>query len=88
VEAAGVKNGRKTRLVFQVLDRRDLSTGLFAMNRTVGYTASIVAQMIGRGDIEERGLLSPIRHIPYEPFAEELAARGIHVTVEVITESP
>ncbi|MGD9518653.1 MAG: saccharopine dehydrogenase family protein [Armatimonadota bacterium] len=82
VEARGLRDSRERRLVLQVIDYRDLETGLFAMNRTVGYTASIVAQMIGRGEITEHGLLSPLYHVPYESFTAELARRGITVTEE------
>ena len=43
-------------MLLQVIDRRDLETGLTAMNRTVGFTASIGAQMLGVGSIAKRGL--------------------------------
>ena len=79
VDVRGVKNGRKIRRVHQVIDRRDLSTGLMAMNRTVGYTASIGAQMILRGDIQKRGLLSPLTDVDADLFFKELAKRGITV---------
>jgi lysine 6-dehydrogenase len=77
VDVRGLKDGRRRRLVYQVIDRRDLGSGLMAMNRTVGYTASIGAQMILRGDIQKRGLLSPITDVPADIFFQELQARGI-----------
>jgi saccharopine dehydrogenase-like NADP-dependent oxidoreductase len=49
------------------------------MNRTVGFPASIAAQMILKGEISEKGLLSPIHHIPFDSFMEELGKRGIKV---------
>ena len=49
VEVEGVRDGTARRVVHQVIDRRDLATGLTAMSRTVGYAASIGAQMIGAG---------------------------------------
>jgi len=79
VDAQGIKDGRPRHLVYQVVDRRDVQTGLMAMNRTVGYTCSIGAQMILRGDIRKRGLLSPITDIPAEVFFNELRQRGITV---------
>jgi saccharopine dehydrogenase-like NADP-dependent oxidoreductase len=54
----GVKGGEKIKITYDMLDMRDLETGLFAMNRTVGYTASIVAQMIVNGEIKRKGLLT------------------------------
>lgn len=79
VDVRGIKDGRKRRLLYQVIDLRDLASGLLAMNRTVGYTASIGAQMILRGDIEKRGLLSPLTDIPTDVFFTELRQRGIMV---------
>ena len=77
VDVRGIKNGRRRRLLYQVVDLRDLTSGLLAMNRTVGYTASIGAQMILRGDIQKRGLLSPLTDIPTDIFFTELRERGI-----------
>jgi lysine 6-dehydrogenase len=80
VDVCGWKDGEKQRLVHQVLDWRDLETGLTAMSRTVGYTASIGATMIGTGKITKRGLLAPVNDIPYAPLARELSQRGIRIT--------
>ncbi len=82
VDVRGLKNGRRRRLLYQVIDLRDLESGLLAMNRTVGYTASIGAQMILRGDIKKRGLLSPLTDIPTGIFFAELRGRGISVQRE------
>ena len=51
VEAASMKVGEEERVIQHVIDYRDLETGFTTMNRTEGYTASIVAQMIARGEI-------------------------------------
>ena len=83
IDISGEKDGRRMRAVLQVIDYRDLETGFTAMNRTVGYTTSIGALMIGNGRLKKRGLLSPVRDIPYEMFKQELARRGIHVSEEI-----
>jgi saccharopine dehydrogenase-like NADP-dependent oxidoreductase len=85
VEVKGMKDGQKKRVVYQVIDRRDLQTGFTAMSRTVGYTTSIGAIMIGSGKITKRGVLSPISDIPYRLLAQELARRNIRITSEIIT---
>jgi lysine 6-dehydrogenase len=85
IEVTGTKGGRKARAVYQVVDRRDLKTGFTAMSRTVGYTVSSGAQMIGSGKITKRGLLSPVSDVPYELFAQELGERGIQIASEVVT---
>ncbi|RLB17796.1 MAG: saccharopine dehydrogenase [Deltaproteobacteria bacterium] len=78
----GLKEGRKKRITNSIMIERDLETGLFAMSIGVGYTASIVAQMLGSGQIDRKGLLSPAIDLPYEPFMNELAERGISVKEE------
>lgn len=83
VEANGQLNGEEKRLVFQMVDKRNLETGLMSMNRTVGFTVSIGALMIGTGQLTKRGLLSPINDIPFEPFVKELAARDIQITSSI-----
>ena len=83
VDVKGREGREKKRAVYQVIDRRDLETGFTAMSRTVGYTTSIGALMIGTGKITKRGVLSPINDIPYGPFAQELRKRGIGITSEL-----
>ena len=78
----GLAGGRRIRLTLRMLIERDLETGLMAMSQGVGYTASIVAQMIAANEISAKGLLSPAIHIPYAPFMEQLAKRGIVVDEE------
>lgn len=75
----GEKGGRRLRLTTRLVIERDLQSGLLAMSLGVGWTASIVAQMIARGEIAAPGLLSPVQDIPYEDFMTELARRGIRV---------
>lgn len=65
------------------MNYRDLDIGLTAMSRTVGFTASIGAQMIATGKIAQVGLLSPVRDVPFDLFAIELRRRGIQVTNEM-----
>ena len=84
IDAKGIKDGKKKHVILQSLDYRDLETGFTAMSRTVGYTASIGAQMIVNGKIPKRGVISPVFDIPYEPFAEELRKRNILTTFEEV----
>jgi hypothetical protein len=39
--------------------------------------------MIGPGQITKRGVLSPVTDVPYGPFVQALAARGVQVSAEV-----
>ncbi|MBN1830144.1 MAG: saccharopine dehydrogenase NADP-binding domain-containing protein [Deltaproteobacteria bacterium] len=79
VKAWGIKSGKKVNVTYSLTDYRDLSTGLFAMNRTVGFTASIGAQMILSGKIQQPGVLSPALHVPPQILIEELSRRGMQV---------
>ena len=79
VDVRGLRNGRRIRIIYELFDYRNLATGLMAMNRTVGYTASIGAKMIVRGDITKRGILSPARDVNYRIFRDELKKRGMRI---------
>jgi saccharopine dehydrogenase-like NADP-dependent oxidoreductase len=82
IDVSGEKDNAPGRAVLQVVDFRDLKTGFTAMSRTVGYTTSIGALMIADGRIGKRGLLSPLRDVPYEMLRMELERRGIGVSEE------
>ena len=75
-DARGLKDGKPWRVVCQVIDKRDLSTGLTAMQRTVGFPVSIGAQMILDGRLEKKGIVSP-SEVPFDEFMQELGRRGI-----------
>ncbi len=77
--ACGLKDGKELKIMYDLIDYRDFQTGFFAMNRTVGFTASIGAQMILSGKIAKAGVLSPAQDVPAQVFIEELKARGIQI---------
>ena len=79
IRAWGLKDRKPTEVTVQLTDYRDLPTGLFAMNRTVGYTTSIAAQLILAGDIVKAGVLSPVGDVPVARVVNELKARGMIV---------
>jgi lysine 6-dehydrogenase len=84
VEATGRKAGRARRIAYELVDYRDLDTGFFAMNRTVGYTASIAAHLVARGEVTRSGVLSPTRDVPGARVLDELARRGIKVERRIL----
>lgn len=88
--AWGLKDGKPCRVSYWLVDYRDLRTGLFAMNRTVGFTTSIGAQLLVKGIIPGRGVLSPARDVPPDAMVKELEKRGMHVQsgVEASWEGP
>ena len=79
----GLKDNKKIRFTSTMLIERDLDTGIMAMSKGVGYTAAIVARMIAKGIITEKGILSPLKHVPAELFMNQLKARGIKIKEEI-----
>ncbi|MER9138651.1 saccharopine dehydrogenase family protein [Mesorhizobium sp. M0047] len=80
---SGLEGGRAKTVTSDLIIERDLVSGLFGMSLGVGYPASIVAQMLARGEISKPGLLNPLLDVPDEPFFDALAGRGIKVTETV-----
>ncbi len=78
----GLSAGKHIRRTSRMLIERDLNTGLMAMSKGVGLPASIVAQMIGGGEITATGVLTPVKHVPGRTFMDRLAERGIVVEEE------
>jgi saccharopine dehydrogenase-like NADP-dependent oxidoreductase len=75
----GVREGKQQILTCSLLIERDLMTGLIAMSMGVAYPACIAAEMILRGDIIRRGVLSPATDVPCDLFMEQLNKRGIKI---------
>lgn len=77
----GVKNGVETRYRWDLLDRRDMETGVHSMARTTGYTATVAARMIADG-LWDRAGVSPPEYVGRDPECVKyllagLAERGI-----------
>ena len=75
----GVSKGRRQILTCSILIERDLVTGLMAMSMGVAYPACIAAEMIVKGEITKKGVLSPATDMSCDLFLEDLKKRGIEV---------
>jgi saccharopine dehydrogenase-like NADP-dependent oxidoreductase len=82
----GNKNRKKRKIVSDIFIEKDINTRLSAMSQGVGFTASIVAQMIGTGEISNRGILSPVLDIPYNTFKKRLDQSGIKINEKIYTD--
>ncbi len=83
VEAVGTRAGRPRRLRVEMVDR--WSDGFTAMARTTGFTASVVARMIARGEIAARGVQRPeavVAGATADHLLRELGGHGIRVTLD------
>jgi saccharopine dehydrogenase-like NADP-dependent oxidoreductase len=59
IRVSGLKNGKRIEHGYSVLDHYDKQRQVTSMARTTAYTASIVAQLLARKTIEEKGVLPP-----------------------------
>lgn len=84
----GTKNGHKMRIDYYMWEEADTENGISAMGRVTGFPAAIAAKLIGRGEIEKRGIVAPedaIEGRVYRHFMEELTEKNI--TVLEVTET-
>jgi lysine 6-dehydrogenase len=81
LDFVGKKDGQTKKLRFDIVDRQDEATGLSAMMRTTAFPASIIAQMMARGDVLMRGATPQEKAIDSEKFVAELARRNINLIV-------
>lgn len=82
VKVTGIKDKKPWQVVWEGIDFMDQAAKLTAMMRMTAFPASIIAQMIGRGDISEKGTLFPERAVPVKLFLAEVAGRGIRLSVK------
>jgi lysine 6-dehydrogenase len=69
------------RLRYDIVDKQDEATGMSAMMRTTAFPASIIAQMMARGDVLGRGATPQEKAIHPDKFVAELERRGIQIHV-------
>lgn len=79
VTVDGKRNGRATRLGWELLDYFDPEHGISAMMRTTGYSLAITGQMQARGEARSAGVLTPDEAIDAERYIGELGKRGIEI---------
>jgi lysine 6-dehydrogenase len=58
-ETCGVEDNKRTTYLYDLLDFHEKQRGLTAMARTTAYPASIVAQLILKGALKEKGVVPP-----------------------------
>jgi len=79
VMVSGLKEKKPVQIIWDCIDYADQAAGLTAMMRMTAFPASIVAQMIARGDITERGVLRQETTVPTKLFLAEMDGRGIRL---------
>ncbi|MEQ1604555.1 MAG: saccharopine dehydrogenase C-terminal domain-containing protein [Pyrinomonadaceae bacterium] len=79
LDFVGTKDGEANKLRYDIVDKQDEATGMSAMMRTTAFPASIIAQMMAKGDVLSRGATPQEKAIDPEKFVAELARRNINI---------
>jgi len=77
-----IAKGRKGSMVYDMVDRYDQKNGVSSMGKTTGYTASIVTQMLGSGEIKGKGTIPPevaVQGKKVDKLLAELERRGVKI---------
>ncbi|OGO31379.1 MAG: hypothetical protein A2136_02985 [Chloroflexi bacterium RBG_16_54_11] len=82
VKAVGKKASQPAEALVELVDRFDESTGFTAMERTTGWDAAIVAEMMAHR-VTPRGAGGVEAFVPAGPFMDELRRRGFHILEKV-----
>jgi saccharopine dehydrogenase-like NADP-dependent oxidoreductase len=90
VEVSGIKNDRPTRYVYYLLDGYDEKLKITSMARTTAYPASIIAQLMLKDAITEKGVVPPERigmnDKLFRVFLDGLKKRKIEIKEERIVD--
>lgn len=85
VIVTGQKNNTKTSYQYEMITYKDLTNHVTAMARVTASTISVVAQMIGKGQIKKVGVFPPEKIVPGDIYMDELKNRGIIIHESKIT---
>jgi saccharopine dehydrogenase-like NADP-dependent oxidoreductase len=77
VEVSGEKNEKETKYTYVLVHEYHEKYGASALAYLTGMPMSIVAQMLAKGEILDKGVLPPEIGVKPEPFFTELAKRGV-----------
>lgn len=64
---------------FELLTEYDKENKVTAMARSTAYSIAVVAQMIAKGEINEKGVFAPEQIVPGAIFVEEMRKRGVRI---------
>ena len=79
LDFVGKVSGETKNLRYDIVDKYDTATNLSAMMRTTAFPASIIAQMMAKGEVNMRGATPQEKAIDTDKFVEELTRRKIRI---------
>jgi lysine 6-dehydrogenase len=77
VEASGTRGRKPASVAWQLVDYKDTVRNISAMMRTTGYSLAITGLMQAGGRVSRKGVHTPDEVIPFQPYVDELAKRGV-----------
>jgi len=75
----GELKGKRAEVTYDVLDYGDRRTGFTSMQRTTGFSAAIVLEMLAQERVGPRGFVPVETAIAGSLFLKEIRKRGIDV---------
>lgn len=83
IQVEGLKGNKRIRYVYHMFDRYDKKHRVTSMARTTAYTASVVAQLLVKKRVLDKGVIPPERlgmnERFYRPFLGMMKKRGISI---------
>jgi len=80
VVMTGTGGGIRRSLSYNLIDFYQENDNISAMMRMTAFPTSVIAQLIVKGSITERGVRTPEQCVPLDPMLTELTARGVRVS--------
>jgi len=78
----GIKDSQKMRIDYYMWEKADTENGISAMGRVTAFPEAIATVMLGKGEINKKGIVAPedaIEGKVYQIFLEELKRRKINI---------
>lgn len=86
VDAKGTTNGAPAAHSWEMVDVYDDERNYTSMAKTTGFPAVIAIEWLANGTLTERGFFAPEQLFAgerFDPFIQELATHGVHITKTV-----
>jgi lysine 6-dehydrogenase len=83
IEVEGLKSDRRIRYTYHMFDKYDKKHNVTSMARTTAYTASVIAQLVAKKAIVEKGVIPPeklgMNDKIYRRFLGMMRKRGLRI---------
>ena len=83
VEVIGIKDGKKQKITYQIIDYFDEENNLSSMMRMTSFPVSIIAQMMANDQIAKKGVVTQEFNVPSQQMLKELRKRNIVIDEKI-----